>query len=709
MKRLVALLIVLGLGLGTTGVATAATGTEKQDAIDDALAWLASEQQGDGRWDYGDDNFDTAATGAALLAFIEERQRTPGGVDYSAEINFGMTYLLSRAQIVSISPQPAGNPDSDGNQVGVKFVPSGNNSRDTYVTGLVIPAIAKYIVVFSKANDLVPSGPLTLATGGTGAGGAWTYRDILVNTLDYFAFGQNDSGTGRGGWRYWANYSNSDNSTAQWPVIAMLFASESGVNPAAFVKDELAWWTEYIQNANGGSGYDSPTYLVNESKTGGLLVEMIYAEDDTGGTPYDLTNTDLLAALTYLNNNWLNGPSATWDGNIGHPYAMWSIYKGLEVSVGKGDTTYMTNLRTQSSTRPGGAPLDPGVDWNWWEDYCEYLVVTQSGDGFWSGYSSWTGPLATAWYVNILQGIRIPEAPDCAILGEEAVYLRNGSDVVASPSNVCSNGMLHTGARVSVDTSLLALGDMQLGDGTEVGNDAFMNGNLNTGARVSIGFADGPDDLDVDAGGDVTLYGGTVVEGECQYGDAIFQGPGAECGTVTYDTNLPFANPFALPECAVTPPVPESPNIQTRPRSTEYFDAPLQPGDYGNVSFGPGNKVAIEAGEYHFQSLYFGPNTEIEIRGPITVHVVDSLLFTNGVKETLVGVEPSKILYLLNGEASANPLHRGGARTVLYGTFCGPHSRIVIGDGSELTGAIIGRQAELGAQVKFTADPAPVQ
>ena len=223
-----------------------------------------------------------------------------------------------------------------------------------------IPAIAKYIVVFSKSNDLVLTGPLAIAGGGSGAGGAWTYRDIVVNALDYFAFGQNDSGTGRGGWRYYANSGLSDNSTAQWPVIAMLFASELGVNPAAFVKDELAVWIEYIQNANGGSGYDNPNTLVNEAKTGGLLAEMVYAEDDTGGTAYNLSNSDVLAALSYLNNNWLNGPSATWDGNIGHPYAMWSIYKGLEVNVDKKDTTYLTNLRDKATTRLGGGPARSG-------------------------------------------------------------------------------------------------------------------------------------------------------------------------------------------------------------------------------------------------------------------------------------------------------------------------------------------------------------
>ncbi|MBP8283363.1 MAG: hypothetical protein KAX46_05550, partial [Chromatiaceae bacterium] len=656
MKRITALLAVLTLNFGISSITMAATGVEKQTAIDNALAWLASTQQADGHWEFGDVYADTAATGAALLAFIEEQQRTGWVVPglYNTHVQNGLTYLLSKSQQVSITPQPAGNPDSDGNGVGVKFVLDPNdNGRDTYVTGLVVPALAKYIAVFGNAN--VASGPLSGITGGTGPGGAWTYKDVVVNAIDYFAFGQNDSGTGRGGWRYSANSGLSDNSTAQWPVIAALFASEPGVAAPSFVKDEMAYWIEYIQNANGGSGYDNPSTYVNESKTGGLLIEMVFAGDDTAGIPYNLGNADLQRALSYLNTNWKNSPSGDWYGNLGHPYAMWAIYKGLELTVDTHDTTYITNLRDQTTARAGGpAPLDPGDDWTWWEDYCEYLFGAQNANGSWNGYDYWTGPLATAWYVNILQGIRIPPPLQCAILGDQQVVIRAGSIVTADPSNVCSNGPLRTGGKVKVDSSLLALGNMELGEGTEVAKDAFTNGSLKAGAmvggKVSIGFADGPGDLDVKVGGNVMLLGGTQVEGVCEYAGTLITGPGVGCGTATQDSDPPFANPFPLPECAVTAPAADAPDIKTPPKSTQYCDAPLQPGDYGNVSFGASNCVAIEAGEYHFQSLLFGPNTEVRILGPITLHVVDALRFADGVREVLAGqVEPKQVLYLVDG------------------------------------------------------------
>ena len=393
--------------------ALGATEVEKHAAIDRGIEWLAQQQTAGGYWAYADQDQSTAATGAALLAFLEEGWKAGddvvvGGNHYGDVVGKGLTYLLSRAQIYNISGEPAGNPDGDGNGKGVKFVLGGDDSRDTYVTGLVLPAIAKS----GTPDKLVTTGPLAARTDGTGAGGKWTYRDVVQNTVDYFAYGQADSGWARGGWRYYADYNQSDNSTAQWPAIGMLFAQAMGVSAPNFVKDEHAYWVDYIQDgASGGSGYDGPTNMISESKTGGLLVEMVFAGDSTTGVPYNLANADLQAALGYLNTHWKDGATGTWYGNFGHPYAMWAVYKGLEQTVGLYDTTEITNLRNQATVRAGGAPLDAGDTWTWWEDYSEYLVQSQSGDGSWGGYSYWYGPLATAWNINILNATQVPGQP----------------------------------------------------------------------------------------------------------------------------------------------------------------------------------------------------------------------------------------------------------------------------------------------------------
>jgi len=311
----VSLGLVLGLVLAAGPMAAyGATETAKATAIDKALAWLAGQQQGDGRWNIGDDNEDAGGTGAALLAFIDEGYSagspviidTGGGpVNYGDVVGKGLTYVFSRATTYPISNQPAGNPDSDGNGVGVKFVPGGNHNRDTYVTGIVASAVA----ATGTPGAVVANGPLT----------GWTYQQVVRNVVDYSAFGQVDSGNARGGWRYYANY-DADNSTSQWPVIASLFATGMGVSAPAFMQSELKHWINYIQHyptGDGGSDYDTGHgWGSNMSRTGALLIEMGFAGYPTGSAA---EQARYLAALGYINSQWATYNNSTLERQLRAP------------------------------------------------------------------------------------------------------------------------------------------------------------------------------------------------------------------------------------------------------------------------------------------------------------------------------------------------------------------------------------------------------
>jgi hypothetical protein len=63
-----------------------------------------------------------AATGAAIEAFELQGHLPEGDYDvnpYVETVQRGLNYLLGHTYVVSISPQTAGNPDTNGNGIGL--------------------------------------------------------------------------------------------------------------------------------------------------------------------------------------------------------------------------------------------------------------------------------------------------------------------------------------------------------------------------------------------------------------------------------------------------------------------------------------------------------------------------------------------------------------------------------------------------------------
>ena len=405
-KASVVMLAIFAFGLllaAGTQVANAATEAEKLTDISQALTYLASLQQGDGSWIYGGGYNDVAATGSVLLSFLEAPVAARP-LTYSTVVNNGLTYLFQQARVVNIAPQP-GNPDTNANGTGVFFNALNTvGNHDTYPSGMAVPAI-----VATGTPNAIVNAPGSAVNG-------WTYAKVVQDTADYFAWGQNDvANWAQGGWGYVANQQGwADNSNAQWPAVALLYA-QSWQTPAQqaqlqFVKTQLDLWIDTIQFRNNtNAGIDGASEYVpgynwhGPSKTGGLLLQMDYSQ----GQP----QADVDAAVAYLNRAWLNGGAGGMPGNFGDAYAMWGVYKGLEVTIGLNATTGITNLNNQLTARSGGpAPLDLGDNWTWWEDYCEYLHNTQSAGGSWDSSTGWVGGgvLATAWYTNILNATQVP-------------------------------------------------------------------------------------------------------------------------------------------------------------------------------------------------------------------------------------------------------------------------------------------------------------
>jgi hypothetical protein len=273
--------VVLILSLLVWSPVGAEDGTEEiEEAIVSGLAWLAAQQFEDGSWGYHPEGCDRVAyTGLAVLKFETraiELKLDPMGeeYEYAAQVVDGLAYIISNAREEAIGVQPAGNPDSNGNDVGIYFNQEESWCEDyheIYNTGIAMMAIAA-------------------------SGHPELYAGFLQDAVDYMAWAQADDfcELHRGGWRYHPDC-NSDNSNSGYVTLGLGFAEAPppfgfGLTVPQFVKDELSIWIDTIQDDvngdpdDGGSWYEPYWSWVNILKTGNLIFEMVLA-GDTAGTP----------------------------------------------------------------------------------------------------------------------------------------------------------------------------------------------------------------------------------------------------------------------------------------------------------------------------------------------------------------------------------------------------------------------------------------
>jgi len=355
--------------------AVSATPEEISASIEAGISWLVAQQNPDGSWEGC-----PGRTGFVVIKLEEwayELGLDPFDPAYSYKdaVEAGLNFIFRNAATIGIGPQPAGDPDSDGDGIGVCF------SRSTYYTGICMMAIAA-----SRAPDRVVDVPGSQVDG-------WTYKQVLDDAVDYMAFGQADIGNAaHGGWGYSDNQGWTDNSNGGYAVLGLAYAEAPlfGFNCSVpkFVKDELSLYIDWIQtdggSDDGGSGYNWPGSWVNILKTGNLIFQMTFVGDPP-------ESARMQRALGYLGRRW-NHPSRDpgWKGPPPHYQSAYCVMKGL---------TY-ADINTIDVE---GAPVD------WYDEFAQAIVSNQQMDGSWpSDY--WGGQvLATEWALLTLEAIAPPQ------------------------------------------------------------------------------------------------------------------------------------------------------------------------------------------------------------------------------------------------------------------------------------------------------------
>jgi hypothetical protein len=389
--------------------ASAASQVDINNRIEKGLAYLNSIQASDGSW--GSSYAPVACTAMAVLAF-ENAPNSHYGWNltdpYHATVQKGLDYLFAQAHVQVLTNKTVGNPpqsvspDTNGNGNGIDFYTYNQGdphyTDETYQTPMVLMAI----VASQNETQIATTGPANV----TGR----SYYDIAVDIVDWIAWAQSEAGTGRGGWRYTANFTalgplTADNSVSQWPVLGLMAAQLWGINASAWVKSELNYWIttdqdsdltkNNITNSNYGSfGYtaaDTFNGVVLETATG--ILELTYI-----GAPSN--NASIIAAEGYINKMW-NYYDGKWNVNLGSLYDMYAVMKAMRET---------TPTPTQFVANYNGTP---GVEWyNGTGEYADALLANQNQtDGSWLNWKNWAEDvdpsLSTAWGVLILEYVPV--------------------------------------------------------------------------------------------------------------------------------------------------------------------------------------------------------------------------------------------------------------------------------------------------------------
>ncbi len=353
---------------------------------------------------YWNDYYAVAA-GAAVDAFQLHGSKVNTDYDkdpYVETVQRALNYLLTHTYSYPIGPQTYGDPDTNGNGIGL-VTNWTNNLTDysqTYIGGICMVALAS-----SGAPNRVAS------VGGPDVYGR-TYAEIVQDMVDFFAWGQVDSDWGRGGWRYYANFTESDMSTAQWPPLGMLAAEENmGSTVPDFVRSELEIYLTTAQNTalnndNGAFAYFYPGYadMYDIPKAAAGIIGHEFLK-----TPLD--DPRVQSAIGFIYRHW-NDTGTGWDYTrlLGNSYGMYGLMKAMRIPqpdiLHVTEYDYTTGLQTSNS-----------FDWYYTpagqtqEGMASYIVSTQQADGSWDdnvGFNQVYDAFATGWRILILlKGVTI--------------------------------------------------------------------------------------------------------------------------------------------------------------------------------------------------------------------------------------------------------------------------------------------------------------
>ncbi len=363
--------------------------TRADIAVDEGLWWLHKNQNRTyGYWNNpteGNTGYRPSAASGAVQALLTNGHRPEGDPTedpYVETVNRGFDYLFSLLQTRTMTVQPAGNPDTNGNGIGLEV----NTTHRGYQQGMVIDAIASTQYMLGMAR-----------TGIAGVKGSF-YFDIVIDMMDALIFGQCDtSSSDRGGWRYDWNAGTSDNSISQWGAVSLLAADNNfGIRTPSWVKDENKRWLAYsfVSGAycyRPGEQYPWSETAWHSTQPSALIqmaINNIY-----------VTNATWRTAEITIADNWNSVYGSAANRNY---YSLYALVKAMRLARPR-PVTYLEKSFLDWYSDPSN-----GVQ--------QKVTAHQSTDGSWSAWyrdngSGLNTDLSTAWAVMMLTPTLFSQAP----------------------------------------------------------------------------------------------------------------------------------------------------------------------------------------------------------------------------------------------------------------------------------------------------------
>lgn len=290
---------------------------EMNVAIDEGLWYLhkvqtrrdIDAQNRGGYWTFG--GYYGCVIASALQAFFVNGHLETGDANqdpYVSTVIRGMNDLLTRLKTYNIGLQAYGDPDTNGNGIGLSV----NEGSEIYQLGQIMDAI----VAGGRPELIARTGPANVK--------GRTYRDIVQDMADQYAWGQHDGASVGGGWRYgWGDHP--DNSAAQWGAIG-LYAAEYhfGCVVPQWVKDRNVVWLNYsYRDSDGTFGYTGPGPYDATTPSG--MVQLAWNKIPT-------TDNRWVKSEAHLANPAYAGYSFRYNKDTNNIYPLYALAKALRLA-----------------------------------------------------------------------------------------------------------------------------------------------------------------------------------------------------------------------------------------------------------------------------------------------------------------------------------------------------------------------------------------